>query len=288
VVAYYTEQLDPPLSTPFRVSWIESFQVWVTFASALISGSALDRIPAQILTTTGTLAFVLSCMLMSISTYWSMFLSQALLQGIAVGTLFPPALTCTAHWFSRNRGLALGIVASGSSLGGVLWPIILDRLIHNRGPGGVGFGWALRISGFIALAALVPTIPFVRKRIAAVQRGPFVDTRSFHNRAFLLLLIGQFIIYLGFYSEYYYLPQMAATLSMPSHLIFYLSSAGNGVSALGRVFGSSQTAIWAASTSSSSPSQPRASSSSASSPSCPYAAAPPRPRCLGCRRRTGS
>ncbi|KAE8220910.1 hypothetical protein CF319_g5642 [Tilletia indica] len=232
--AHYTQEMIPPLASPFRVSWIGSAQVWFTFASALITGAILDRTSAWVLTSVGTLLFVLSCMLMSISTtYWSMFLAQGLLQGIAVGVLFPPALTCTAHWFYRHRGLTLGIVASGSSLGGVVWPIVLDRLIHED-RGGVGFPWALRISGFIGLAALIPTIPFVRKRLAAVERGPFVDMRSFRNRAFVLLLTGQFIIYLGLYSEYYYLPQMAAELSMPSHLIFYLSSAGNGASAIGR------------------------------------------------------
>ncbi|KAK0565062.1 hypothetical protein OC844_001399 [Tilletia horrida] len=231
--AFYTEEMDPPLSTPFRVSWIGSLQVWCTFASALLSGSTLDRTSAWVLTSTGTSLFVLSCMLMSISTtYWAMFLTQGVLQGVAVGILFPPALTCTAHWFIQNRGLALGVVASGSSLGGVVWPIVLNRLIH-RNLGGVGFPWALRISGFIALAVLIPTIPFVRKRLASVQRGPFIDMRSFRNTAFVLLLAGQFILYLGFYSDYY-LPQMAATLSMPGHLIFYLSSAGNGASAIGR------------------------------------------------------
>ncbi|CAD6923701.1 unnamed protein product [Tilletia controversa] len=233
--AHYTQEMDPPLASPFRVSWIGSAQVWFTFASALITGAALDRTSAWVLTSIGTILFVLSCMLMSIATsYWSMFLAQGLLQGVAVGILFPPALTCPAHWFSnRHRGLTLGIVASGSSLGGVVWPIVLDRLIHED-RGGIGFPWALRISGFIALGALIPTIPFVRKRLASVQRGPFVDMRSFQNRAFVLLLSGQFIIYLGLYSEYYYLPQMAATLAMPSHLIFYLSSAGNGASAIGR------------------------------------------------------
>ncbi|KAK0546054.1 hypothetical protein OC845_004793 [Tilletia horrida] len=198
---YFTQEMDPPLASPFRVSWIGSFQVWSTFASALATGMALDRTAAPVLTTIGTVLFVLSCMLMSISTsYWSVFLTQGVLQGVAVGVLFPPALTCTAHWFDKNRGLALGIVASGSSLGGVCWPIILDRLIHKE-RGGIGYAWTLRSSGFIALAVLTPAIPFVRKRLTLVRKGPLIETRSLRNRAFVFLLVGQFIIYLGFYSE---------------------------------------------------------------------------------------
>jgi hypothetical protein len=35
------------------------------------------------------------------------------------------------HWFYKRRGLALGVVTSGSSFGGVIWPIAVDHLIIN-------------------------------------------------------------------------------------------------------------------------------------------------------------
>jgi hypothetical protein len=42
------------------------------------------------------------------------------------------------HWFYKRRGLALGIVTSGSSVGGVVWPIMINNLIikvgHNLVP----------------------------------------------------------------------------------------------------------------------------------------------------------
>ena len=43
--------------------------------------------------------------------------------------------------------LATGIAASGSSLGGVIYPIVLYKVLRK-----VGFSWAVRIIGFIALA----------------------------------------------------------------------------------------------------------------------------------------
>jgi hypothetical protein len=36
-----------------------------------------------------------------------------------------PAMSTVTTWFFRKRGMALGIIASGSSLGGVILPIMV-------------------------------------------------------------------------------------------------------------------------------------------------------------------
>ena len=40
---------------------------------------------------------------------------------------------CPAHWFKRRLGLALGIMALGSSVGGTLYPIIVRNLMEKLG-----------------------------------------------------------------------------------------------------------------------------------------------------------
>ncbi|PWN41356.1 MFS general substrate transporter [Ceraceosorus guamensis] len=230
---YYTnERPGGPLSTPSRISWVGSFQVFATFASGTVTGILIDRLDARLIVASGCLVFVTSCMLISISLphYWAVFLSQGLLQGIGIGILFAPALACTSHFFARRRGVALGIVASGSSLGGVVWPIVLDQLIHH----GPGFEWALRISGFIALALLLAVLPLVKKRVPPVQ-GKFFALGAFKHVGFTMLLAGQFLVYLGLFWPYYYLPSLAASQGVASTAIFYLASASNGASILGRL-----------------------------------------------------
>src|SRR5277367_2699829 len=59
---------------------------------------------------------------------------------------FFPSVACLSHWFRRKRALAMGIVYSGSSIGGVIWPILMSHLLNNPS---VGFKWSLRIAGFI-------------------------------------------------------------------------------------------------------------------------------------------
>lgn len=70
-------------------------------------------------------------------------------------------------WFFVKRGAALGLVAAGSSLGGVILPIMVIKLIPE-----VGFGWAMRICAFLILALLIFANLTVRSRIAPTKR-PF-------------------------------------------------------------------------------------------------------------------
>ena len=62
-------------------------------------------------------------------------------------------------WFDKKRGVAYGILSTGSSLGGVIFHIMINRLIRN-----VGYGWAMRISAFLILALLAIAIVTVKTR----------------------------------------------------------------------------------------------------------------------------
>ncbi|KAG0803723.1 hypothetical protein G6F16_014217 [Rhizopus arrhizus] len=50
------------------------------------------------------------------------------------------------QWFNRRRGLALGMVASGSGIGGLVIPNIMNSINSSLGP-----GWTYRVLGFICL-----------------------------------------------------------------------------------------------------------------------------------------
>ncbi|TGO17722.1 hypothetical protein BTUL_0015g00580 [Botrytis tulipae] len=82
--------------------------------------------------------------------YYQFFLAQGFLLGIGIVSILLPGFTIAAKYFTTYRGLALGTVVSGSSLGGVIWPIALNELLTE-----VGFGWAVRIIAFIELLLLI-------------------------------------------------------------------------------------------------------------------------------------
>ena len=50
---------------------------------------------------------------------------------IGASLIFYPAMSSVGTWFKKNRALAFGVMASGSSLGGVIFPIMV-RTIRAR------------------------------------------------------------------------------------------------------------------------------------------------------------
>jgi MFS family permease len=90
-------------------------------------------------------------------------------------------------WFDKKRGVAYGILSTGSSFGGVIFHIMINRLIRK-----VGYGWAMRISAFLILALLAIAIvtakarrPPGRIRLTGAQMA-----KPIRDLPFLVLAIG--------------------------------------------------------------------------------------------------
>ena len=77
---------------------------------------------------------------------WQQFLAQSLLFGLTVAYGVQPALTIAGQYFYRRRALAMALVAAGSSVGGVVLPIMFSKLIPQ-----IGFPWAMRVGVMILL-----------------------------------------------------------------------------------------------------------------------------------------
>lgn len=73
--------------------------------------------------------------------------AQGVLFGIVVGFGIYPALAVVGQYFKARRALAMGIVAAGSSVGGVCLPIMFSRLFKT-----IGFGRSIKgHSSFISV-----------------------------------------------------------------------------------------------------------------------------------------
>lgn len=135
----------------------------------------------------GTFLHVFGLMMTSISKeYYQFFLAQGICSPLGASFVFSPALSCTATWFEKRRALAFGVVSSGSSLGGVVFPTMLSRLLPT-----IGFGWTVRIAAFIVLALLIIANLTVRSRIVPVPRPvKFTDyTSPFSETPFVMLML---------------------------------------------------------------------------------------------------
>jgi MFS family permease len=114
----------------------------------------------------GSFLHVFGLMMASISKeYYQFLLSQAVCSSIGASMVFYPAFSATISWFFEKRAMAVGIAAAGSSLGGVIFPIMVSRLVVE-----VGFGWAMRICAFLILGLLIVANLFIKSRIPPYPR----------------------------------------------------------------------------------------------------------------------
>ncbi|KAA1479109.1 hypothetical protein DENSPDRAFT_893740 [Dentipellis sp. KUC8613] len=119
----------------------------------LPAGKLLDLGYFRQTTLAGSIIYTFSLFMVSLThtdKYYQIFLSQGIGMGIGAGMLYVPVMAVQAHHWHVHRPLAMGIVISGSSLGGIFFPIMLDQLFH----GSAGYAWGVRASAFIVLALL--------------------------------------------------------------------------------------------------------------------------------------
>lgn len=230
---YYEEG---PLSSysSSQISWIPALQIFFMSFMGPFIGVLFDRYGPEKLLIAGSLMHVFGLMMASISTkYYQFLLSQGVCSAIGVAAVFLSAIACVSGWFDKRRGLAFGILATGSSLGGVVFPIMVTRLIDS-----VSYGWAMRTGAFLIGALLVITIFTVRRRTTIAPQTHFTREQMkapFKELPFLFILGGLFLIPFGLYTPINYLPTVAVSAGMTKSLAQYLVAIYNGASLIGRL-----------------------------------------------------
>ena len=116
----------------------------------------------------------------------------ALANGLLIGMLgasagFAPLVADTSLWFTRRRGIAVAICASGNYLAGAVWPPILQHLFDT-----IGWRQAFTGIGVFCLAAIVPLAFLLRRRPPALHldegKIPATKPIAVSREALLLLL----------------------------------------------------------------------------------------------------
>ncbi|EPE04549.1 monocarboxylate permease-like protein [Ophiostoma piceae UAMH 11346] len=138
---YSTHQLmDKSAST---IAWIGSVQTCLLLGGGIIGGPLFDRYGATVIWP-AAIAFVFSIMMTSLcKEYYQFMLAQGILGGLSDGIMFSPAMAAVSHYFHARRGAALGITVTGSSLGGVIFPIAMSRMFAIES---LGFAWTFDLA----------------------------------------------------------------------------------------------------------------------------------------------
>ncbi|EIW78924.1 hypothetical protein CONPUDRAFT_59234, partial [Coniophora puteana RWD-64-598 SS2] len=140
-----------------------SIQIFLLYASGIISVKLYDQGYFRHLLVAGNIVWLFSSFMFSLTrtrNYYENFLAQGVGMGIGMGMRFLPSLSVPSHYFRRRRGLTMGIIMSGDSVGAVVYPIMLNHLFAT-----VGFAWAVRIVSFLGMGLLVSAGLLMRTRL---------------------------------------------------------------------------------------------------------------------------
>jgi MFS family permease len=134
----------------------------------ILMGRLSDRLGIMIPVTGGALCLALGYAVASqASSLWQFILAQGLLVGVASSATFAPLLADTSLWFTRHRGLAVAIIASGSYLAGTVWPPVVQHFIEKG-------GWRWTYQGIAVFC--VTTMPPLA--LALWRRSPLIEMTS--------------------------------------------------------------------------------------------------------------
>ncbi|KAL8734405.1 MAG: hypothetical protein Q9181_003226 [Wetmoreana brouardii] len=230
---YYQESILRGTSAS-TISWMGSIQLFLLFIGGIIVGPIFDSHGSRSLLILGTLIYVLSIMFTSLSSeLYQFILAQGFMFGVGDAMLFYPTISAISHWFDHRRGLALGIVVAGSSIGGICWPFMLQRLFDQ-----IGFAWTTRIAGFMCLALLAPSCFFIKPRLAPCKSADVTIgaiKKTFSDRSYALLTASMFFIFWGMFLPFYYLPSYGLAHGMSLYMADNLLAVLNAGSFVGRI-----------------------------------------------------
>ena len=228
---YYEDQILSHES-PSSIAWIGSVQAFLVMFIGVITGPLFDAGYFYVLLPFGWFMVVFGYMMTSLSTqYYQIMLAQGICVGIGAGCMFVPSVALLPQYFQKRRAFANGIAASGSSIGGVVYPIIFYRLEQQA-----GFGWATRALAFVCLATCAVSVSVMRVRFPRKDKRSLLQLSAFKEMRFSLLCVALFIGFLGFYNFLSYVQPWAIQKGIASdNLAFYLLPMLNAASTFGRI-----------------------------------------------------
>ncbi|KAF4586369.1 hypothetical protein EYR38_010645 [Pleurotus pulmonarius] len=219
-------------ATASNVSWIGSTQLFILYAMGLPAGKLLDMGYLRYTNLAGSLIYVFSLFMVSL---------------VDTSLLYVPAVAVQAHHWIRHRAFAMGVVVTGedsvvtpslhtdevigSSLGGIIFPIMLNQLFKL-----VGFEWAVRASAFVVLGLLGAANLLMSDNPAVKGDGEKPVLKNvLTDVPFMLASFGVFVIAWGIFFPHFYLQLYAILHGVDANIAFYTLAIMNAAGLPGRI-----------------------------------------------------
>ncbi|KAH8693158.1 major facilitator superfamily domain-containing protein [Talaromyces proteolyticus] len=169
------------------IAWIGSLQLFLEFFLGVFGGLLLDAGRWRLTVGGGSILFVFTFFMLSLckrGQYAPIILAQGIGLGAGLGFAYLPVSGIVSQHFTKRRSLAMGIITTGTSLGGFTFSVLTSKLLTSS----LGFSWTVRVSAFIALGSIVlgnllvsqpeKTLAEDEKKSINTKGNPAVETGS--------------------------------------------------------------------------------------------------------------
>ncbi|KLJ07674.1 hypothetical protein EMPG_16855 [Blastomyces silverae] len=215
------------------ISWIFGIYAFLMFFGGLQIGPIFDAKGPRFLVLAGAVMVMLSMILVGFcEEYWHFMVVWGVIGGIAVSLVFTPAVASPGHFFYRLRGRATGIAATGGSVGGIVYPLMMQDLLPR-----VGFAWATRAMALVTLVSVTIGCILVRSRLPkkkATKENILPDFRILWEPQFALTTLGIFFIEWGLFIPITYISAYALSHGMSEKFSYQVLAILNVGSCFGR------------------------------------------------------
>lgn len=125
---------------------------------------------------------------------WQLYLTQGVLVGLGIGSLFIPGIAVLPQWFLKRRSLAQGLASSGSGFGGLAFSLGTSAMIEQ-----ISLAWSLRITGILCFIGNGISTILVRDRNHIVKPPQLGFAKHLLQRYdCVLLLLWAFVHLMGY------------------------------------------------------------------------------------------
>ncbi|KAF5373756.1 hypothetical protein D9758_000933 [Tetrapyrgos nigripes] len=232
---YYTTHIFPDVSTN-TLAVVGSISTGLLYLSAPFVLYLVNRFPGykrmtmvlgMLLCATGLLAAAFA------TKPWHLMLTQGAIYSLGGSLLYFPNMTYCFEWFSEKRGLANGVMFSGTGIGGVVVPFLTQALLDRY-----GHKTTLIASAIAFLSIIAPCFPYCKGRLPVAQavNTRSLDTQALYNVVLWVFLISSLLQGFGSFIPTLYLPTFASDIQMSSATGTLAVALVNGASAPGQVF----------------------------------------------------
>ncbi|KAK3076263.1 hypothetical protein LTS18_013474, partial [Coniosporium uncinatum] len=230
--SYYVQNTLRDYDTS-TISWIGTVESFLLVFGGIVTGPIYDQGYLRPLLFAGAFLMTLGMMMLSLADeYYQIMLAQGICVGIGSSMLYVPSLALVMGAFTKQRNIAIGLSASGGSIGGIIYPIIFQQLLPK-----LGFGWATRVIAFVGLFTFVVALSILaRKKPVSKPPRSLFDFTALKEWPFLVFSFAIFMMFTAYWVPFFYMPLYGRLgAGATASFAFYLLSIANAASFFGRI-----------------------------------------------------